>query len=209
MASPNLSAAQRRAAHLSGLSVDVARANNFDLTPTEHAPLRSQLSNLSSGLLAISGTAYWVYLGQTTREVRAAFVQFFVSAAGVGTRAQELVVATTDSGPDRAAKSLTVRAVANTTGNYVAGTGGFANLVSLNYLVAPGAHLWVGARFALTSTPTQPTISALGLDTGKGEVLSTTGQSALVAGTAYTGAIITQSTTLTTAMAPDLVLVLG
>lgn len=205
-----LSAEQRRQAHRAGLSTDIATSYQFDLAQVENAPLRSRLTNLTGGLLAISGTAYWVYVGQTDRDIVAAYIRFFVSVVAAGdTRAQELALATSVSGPDRAAKTLTTKAVATTTGDYTAATGSYANSTSFAYNVPAGTHLWLGVRFAMSGTPTQPTVAALGLDTGKGEILSTTGQSALAANTSYTGSIITQSATLTTAMAPDLVLVTG
>lgn len=201
-----LSTAQRAQAHLSGESADNAQKYNFELAAVSHVPVRSQLANMTAGFLTVTNVAYWVYIGQTTRQINANFIRFFVTASGVGTKVQELVVAHSVSAPDRAAKTITVDAVANATGDYVAGTGSFVNTTSMAYKVPAGQHLWLGCRFALTSTPTQPTLAALGIDSGKGEILSTAAAGVLAVGATYTGAIISQSTTLTAAMCPDLVL---
>lgn len=200
----SLSNAQRRQAHLSGLSSDIAQEYHYEVAAIANKPHQTELA---SGFLAITNVAYWVYIGQNTRDVRAAFVRLFVSTAGAGARVQEFAVATSVSAPDRAVKSLTVKAVANTTGDYVAGTGSFTNTVSFDYLVNAGTHVWVGCRFAAGTT--QPTLAALGLDTSKGEILSTAAAGVLAVNTVYTGALITQSATLTTAQCPNLELVLG
>lgn len=203
----SIGSGQRRQAHLSGISGDIAQKYNYETAAVSRSFHESKLTHLTSGLLVISNTAYWVYVGQTTRDLAASFVQFYVSAVGVGTKVQELAIAHSDTAPDRAAKTITVDAVANATGDYVAAAGSFANTTSLAYTIPAGTHVWLGCRFALTSTPTQPTLNALGIDTGKGEVLSTASAGVLAVASAYTGAIIVQSTTLTTSMAPDLVLV--
>lgn len=204
-----LNTAQRRQAHLSGISGDIAEKYSYLPNSLTNTPLNSRLPAMTGGLLTVSNVAYWVYLGNATRDLLATQIYFFASIAGAGTKVQELVIAHSATGPDRAAKTITVDAVANATGDYVGGTGSFTNTTAFSYHVPAGTELWVGCRFALTSTPTQPTLAALGLDTGKGRILSTSAAGVLAVGSTYTGALISQSTTLTTAMAPDLTLVVS
>lgn len=203
-----LSAAQRRQAHLSGLSTDIALENLYLPNAVANSPLNSRLPAMTAGFLAVTNTAYWVYVGQATRDLRADKIYFFVSVSAAGdTQVQELAIAFGDA-PNRAAQSLAVKAVVADAGDYEAATGSFSNTTSFAFTIPGGTHIWLGARFAWAGTPTQPTLTSLGLDTGKGEILRTATPGVLAAGTSYTGALVTQSTTLTTAMSPDLTLAL-
>lgn len=204
----SITTAQRRQAHLAGIPTDNAEFNLYLPNSVTHVPLRSQLQ-AGSGLTVTSGTAYWVFLGHTSRPVNAQQIYFFVSTVAAGTRVQELVIASTPSAPNRANQTVTVLSVANATGDYTAATGVFTNTTAFNYIVPAATYLWVGCRFALTNTPTQPTIPGLTLDQGRGEILTTAASGVLTAGSTYTGSIITQSTTLTTVMAPDLSLTIS
>lgn len=198
----SLSAAQRKQAHLSGQSSQ--NAMSYLYLPNQLTD-RNLTAPVTGGMLTVTNTAYWLYIGQATRDLYAQYIYFFVTAVAVGTQAQELVIATSSSGPDRAAKTLSVKAVATAVGDYSAATGSYANTTAFNYHIPGSAHVWLGCRFAWTSTPTQPTVAARGLDLNQGAILRTATPGVLAVGD-YTGALVTQSTTLTTAMCPDLVL---
>ena len=66
--------------------------------------------------------------------------------------------------------------------------------------------MWLGCRFALTTGPTQPILTGVGLDQDQGAVLRTATPGVLAVGD-YVGALVAQSTTLATAQGPALVLV--
>jgi hypothetical protein len=200
----SLSASQRRQAHLSGLSQDIAQHNLY--LPNAFSDTSLAPKQIASTFQTVTNTAYWVYVGQSTRDLLATQIYFWVQTVGVGTLVQELVVATSVSGPDRAAKTLSVVAVANATGDYTAATGWYTNTTSLAYHLPAGTHTWLGCRFALTNTPTQPILTGVGLDQDQGAVLRTATPGVLAVGN-YTGALVTQSTTLATAQGPALVLV--
>lgn len=201
----SISASQRRQAHVSGFSQDIAQNNLY--VPNSFADANLAPQRLDAGFQTVTNTAYWVYVGQSTRNLLADQIYFFVSTSGVAGTAvvQELVIATSVAGPDRAAKTLSVKAVASATGDYVAGTGSFTNTTALAYHLAAGSHVWLGCRFALTGTPTQPILSGVGVDLNQGAVLRTATPGVLALGD-YTGALVAQSTTLTTVMGPCLVL---
>jgi hypothetical protein len=201
-----LSDAQRKQAHISGLSTDGASKYLYIPNATVNVPMESKLPKLASSFLTVTNTAYWVYIGQTSRALRAQYIYFFVSVQAAGDQVQELALATSSAGPDRAAKTLSVVAVQTTAGDYEAAAGSFHNTTSFEYTVPGATHLWLGCRFAWTNTPTQPSINALGLDLNSGSILRTATPGVLAVGS-YTGALVTQSATLTTVMSPDLVLV--
>lgn len=202
-----ISAAQRAQAHLAGMSTDIAA--KYEYQPEQFTLNQpSGILLTGGGMLTVTNTAYWMYIGQSTRDLLAQYIYFFVTVQGAASTAvvQELAIATSTSKPDRAAKTLSVKAVASTTGDYTAATGSFANSTVFNYHIPASSYVWLGCRFALTGTPTQPTLAARGMDLNAGALLRTATPGVLAVGD-YAGALVTQSTTLTTAMAPDLVLV--
>lgn len=190
----------RKLAHLAGQNVSNIENRQFATFATSAAQtiLQGPLQVVpTTGMLTISGTVYWSYIGYTQKSLVVDYIRFIQTAAGAGTQAAEVYLATTTDAPDNTAKTLTVQYVNATLDNLITGTytNGLVkgNATAAAFSVTPATHLWAAARFAFTSTPTQPTLLGVGLDLSTGNVLTTTSvASAMAVGDTKTGALLTQ-----------------
>lgn len=139
---------------------------------------------IAAGLLVVSDTAYWVYLGYFSSFTILNNVYFNVVTQGAGTGAGQVAFATTPAGPNRASQVLTKLAAGTATDLTAAGIGSGA--VSATHVEA-GSHVWAGFRSALSIT--QPTLYAQGGDMGQGAFLTTAAAGALTGAGPWTGAV--------------------
>ncbi len=158
---------------------------------------RSTLSN-SSAFLLVSGTAYFVYLGQVVTAATPKFVEFYVSTIGAGAQTAEVGLFSSPAAPSKAGQSLT-KLVSTGTVDALTGLGVKRNTSAFATSVTAGTHLWAGIRTAMATT--QPTIQALYLDMAQGQVLSLAAAGSLTGAGPWAGAIIAASTA---AICPDL-----
>ncbi len=166
------------------------------IQPTQRI-FRSALSN-SGAFLLVSGTAYFVYLGQTALAITPKFVEFYVSTIGAGGQTAEVGFFSTPNAPSKAGQSLT-KLVSTATVDALTSNGVKRNTSAFATAVTVGTHLWAGIRTAMATT--QPTIQALFLDMAQGNILSAAASGALTGAGPFTGAIIAASTA---AVCPDL-----
>lgn len=165
----------------------------------EQRILHSPLSRVvPTNFLAISGTAYFVYVGKVEEWTRFAFVELHCTVAGAGAQAAELGLYSSPLPPNKAGQTLS-RLVASGTIDSLTTTGVKRNTASFALDVAPGTHLWAAARFAMATT--QPSMIGLANDRSEGNILTTTGGGALTGVLSPAGGLVTLSTALT---APDL-----
>lgn len=190
----------RKLAHIAGENVSNIENRNFELFATSPAQtlLQGPLPIVpATGMLMISGTIYWSYIGYTQKQLVVDYVKFVQTVAAAGdNQVAEIGLASTTDAPAGAAQTMTVLYANGTlddikTGTY---TNGLikGNASAAAYTVSPCTHLWACARFAMSGTPTQPTLLGVNLDLSRGNVLVTTGQTALSAGQTRTGALLTQ-----------------
>jgi hypothetical protein len=161
---------------------------------------------VATAITLLSNTAYFVYLGCTTRVLKVKFVEFYVNSAGSGNQTAEVGLFYTANPPNKAPQTLT-KLIANNALDSLTTTGLKRNTTALNggtgYVVGPGTPLWVGMRTAMGTT--QPALAGLCMDFSQGLVLSTPAPAGdLTAGTSWSGSIIALGTYLNTAIAPDL-----
>jgi len=195
-----LSSRDRKLAHLAGENVSNIENRQF-------ATLAASASQLilqgplqvvpTTGFQTVTQVVYWSYIGYTQKSLVVDYVRFIQTAAAVGTQAAEVYLATTPDAPDGTAKTLTVKYVNNTLDNLVTGTytNGLVkgNATAAAFGVSPATHLWAGARFAFTTTPTQPAILGVGLDLSVGYIQTTAAVTAAMAvGDVKTGVLYTQ-----------------
>lgn len=190
----SFSAAERAAAHRAGLSSAMNkrtqnRAINQVFDSGEASNFRSGLPTIA-GALVTADRAYWVYLGRTARDLTVTKIRFHVTTVAVGTQAAEVAVASSDTGPDGAAKTLTVLGINATLDDLTTGTGMKGNTANMAVVVPQTTHVWAGLRVNMTSTPTQPVIHGLTFDNSNGEILVTSTAGVLATGSTYTGALI-------------------
>jgi hypothetical protein len=188
---------ERQQAHRFGQSTPMQkrRANaemQNAMDAGEFNVVRSALPTVAGAALT-SGTAYWVYVGRTSRPVTCQNVFGHVTTGGSGTQTAEIAIAT-GSAPSRAAQALTVVSVtANGALDDLTGTGVKGITSALGYVPDVGAHLWLGIRTAMGTT--QPTFFGLTFDCSNGEILTTASAGVLAVGSSYTGALITAAVT--------------
>lgn len=148
---------------------------------------RSSLPDHATALLLISATAYFVYMGRTTKILTPQYVEFFVSTIGAGAQVAEVGLFSTPLGPNNAGQSLT-KIVSTGTVDGLTGTGMKRNSAPFATQVPAGTHLWAGIRTAMATT--QPTIESLCKDFSEGAVLTTAGAGVLTGAGPFTGAQI-------------------
>jgi hypothetical protein len=195
-----LSSRDRKLAHLAGKNVSNIENRQFETFAASASQtfVQGPLPVVpTTGFQTISQTVYWSYIGYTQKSLVVDYIRFIQTAAAVGTQAAEVYLATTTDAPDNTAKTLTVRYVNATLDNLVTGTytDGLVkgNATAAAFGVSPATHLWAAARFAFTTTPTQPVILGVGLDLSSGSILTTASvTSAMAVGDTKTGALITQ-----------------
>lgn len=140
----------------------------------------------ASTFLAISGTAYYLYVGRAAQDVTVKFVEFHITTAGAGTDTKEVGLFSTPNAPCKSAQTLT-KLVATGTVDAGTSTGAKRNTSAFNTLVPAGTHLWAAIRCALGTT--QPTCLGIANDMGQGQLLTTTGGGALTGLSSASGTI--------------------
>jgi hypothetical protein len=203
-----LSSRDRKLAHIAGENVSNIENGQFSTISTSAAQtiLQGPLQVVpTTGFTTIATTIYWSYIGYTQKSLVVDYVKFIQTTAAVGTQVAEVYLASTTSAPDGTAKSLTVKYANGTLDSLTATTAATGvvrgNATAAAFSVSPCTHLWAGARFALTGSPTQPVLLGVGLDLSTGNIQATTSASPAVVGTAYTGTLYTQ-VIAATALAP-------
>lgn len=153
--------------------------------------LRSKLPTIA-GATTTGATAYFVYMGKTTRRISPQKVLFHVSTAGAGTQDIGTVgVFSSPTAPNRAAQTLTCL-MTGTIGD-LTGTGVLGNSTAFSTNVSAGIHMWAG--YVVDMQTTEPTVVGLTQDHSNGEILSLASQTAFVAGSTYAGGLITAAIT--------------
>lgn len=141
----------------------------------------------------VSGTGYWVYLGQTTQALTPKYVEFVVTGVGTGAQTAEVGLFSTPAAPSKAAQTIT-KLVSTATVDALTSTGVKRNTTNFSTAVAVGTHLWAGIRTAMAST--QPTIRGLTDSYSQGDVLSLAASGVLTGAGTWAGAIPAISLTL-------------
>lgn len=160
-----------------------AAADLTDLS-VRHQMSRLPVSTLDSA--PVSGTAYFVHIGRTTRTFTP-FVNFFVSAAGTGTQVAAVGLFSTPSPPNRTFQTLTCLSFSASLTSLLL-TGMKRNVTALS-TVANEVNLWLGVRIAMGTK--QPMIGPwLQNDFGQGAVLTTAAAAVFSNGATYTGALV-------------------
>lgn len=140
-----------------------------------------------TGILAVSGTAYFVYMGKTITALTPRFVEYMVSVIGAGAQTMEIGLFSTPLAPNAGSQSVT-KLVATGTCTSVTSTGTKSNTSAFTISIAAGTHLWTGVRWAMATT--QPTVqSAVMCDFGLGAVLTTAASGVLTGSGPWTGAV--------------------
>jgi len=170
--------------------------------------LQSRLPNVATAITLINNTAYFVYLGCTTRPLRVKFVEFYVNTNGSGSQTAEVGLFATSNPPDKTNQGTNgiVKLTADGTLSSLTTTGLKRNTTAFNsgngFVVGAGTPLWAGIRTAMATT--QPALGGLCMDYSQGLVLSTASAGALTGAGPWTGSIISIGSYLNTAIAPDL-----
>lgn len=142
-------------------------------------------------MLAISGTAYFCYLGYTMRAFVPKYVAAHLHAVATTNSTGECGFFTTPLPPNKAGQTLTPVASAFKTAwddlTTPAAPRRVGNAVALAISIPAGVHLWAGARWATGGN--QPTLFGAHADALGGEVLALAGAAAFDGTTTYAGAV--------------------
>lgn len=173
---------------------------------------QSRLPNVATAITLVADTAYFVYVGYTTRSLSVKFVEFYVNTPGSGTSGYPSVdvgLFKTANPPNKTNQGTNgiVKLTANESLSILTTMGLKRNTTAFNsgngYEVPPATHLWAGIRTAMGNT--QPALAGLCMDYSQGLVLSTATAGSLTTGAGpWTGALIGLGAYLNTAIAPDL-----
>lgn len=172
--------------------VDVSQLDSIVIPADEQRTLASSLPTIA-GALNTSGTAYFVYLGKTTKAITVNRVEFLVTTAGAGAQTAEVGLFSTPSAPNRANQSLT-KIVATGTVDSLTATGLKRNTNAFAQSVAAGTHLWAGIRTAMATT--QPTIVGHSLDLGDARILLAAASGVLTGAGPFSGVAPGAGTTI-------------
>jgi len=167
------------------------------IEPVERV-FRSELSTNPTPFLAISGTAYFVYVGRTVIAIAPPRISLHCTTAGLGTQIAEIGLFSTPSAPNGASQSLT-KLVSTGTVDSLTSTGRKRNTSAFATELNVNTYLWAGVRFAMATT--QPTVMGLFADISTGCILQLTGAGALTGAGPFTGSVIAVNTA---AVCPDL-----
>jgi hypothetical protein len=178
--------------------IDKAMVFSVDTSPRI---LSSRLPNMGTSLTTVSGTAYFVYLGLLTALAQPKFVEFFVTAQGLGGQTAEVGFFSSLAAPNKTNQSLT-KLVSTGGVDALTATGVKRNTSAFAIVIPAGTHLWAGLRIAMATS--QPTISALTADFSQGRILLTGGAGVLTGAGPFAGTIIAQGAYVNSALAPDL-----
>jgi len=195
-----LSSRDRKLAHVAGQNVSNVENRNF--APMSVALGQGLLAaplqvTPTTGIVATAQTVYWCYVGCTQKTVTVDYVKFCQTVVAAGTtQVAQIALASTTSGPDGSAKTFTVLKVDNTLDDLKATTAATGvvrgNTTAMDFKVSPCTHLWVAARFDMTTAPTQPAILGCALDLGRGFIQTTASvTSPMVAGDSKVGVVPT------------------
>jgi hypothetical protein len=158
--------------------------DNILRSPLDHHP--------SSFLTMVADTAYFVYLGRTTRAITPKYVEFFVYTAGTGAQTVEVGFFSSPAAPNKANQSLT-KLVSDGTVSDLTTTGVKRNTNAFATAIPVGTYLWAGIRTNMATT--QPVVYGQGQDWNQGACLSTAAAGALTGAGPWTGATIGTSAT--------------
>jgi hypothetical protein len=153
----------------------------------------------ATAAVSVSGTAYYVYLGKTARDLVVNFVGVATTTAGAGSQTAEvgLFSSTTEPYSLNATQGLTLTKIvatgtvdALTTANSIR-----RNTASFAQTVAGGTHLWAALRVAMTTT--QPALTRTQADPLRtGALFSVAGSAALTSlTTVSTGTVLASTAT--------------
>lgn len=137
--------------------------------------------------LLITDTAYWVYLGQLRATTTVNFVRALVSLEGAGAQAAEVALASSPVAPNGANQVLTKIGASGALEDLTV-AGLKTNTIALAAVVPVGTHLWAGVRTAMAVA--QPTLSSLGRDWSRGELLTTAAAGVLTGAGPWTGVVV-------------------
>jgi hypothetical protein len=140
-----------------------------------------------STFLAITGTAYYVYMGRAVQDITVKFIEWQTTGTvAAGAQTAEAGLFSTPAAPNKSAQTLTKIAATGTVDSQTT-NGMKRNTASFAQLVQAGVHLWAAVRFAMATT--QPTAVGLANDMSQGQILTTTGGGALTGLTTAAGSI--------------------
>jgi len=162
--------------------------------------LMSPLAPGSVAFLLTTDTGYWVFLGRIPEAKVVKFVEFYVTAGGVGAQTAEVALASGSGPPSKGSITLT-KIAADGTLDALTGTGMKRNTTTMAASVPAGTFLYAGIRTAMAAT--QPTIGGISSDNAEGFVLSTATPGALTGAGPWTGAVV-GANLYGTAVAPDI-----
>lgn len=160
--------------------------------------MRSILPADKAGIQLSDGTAYFTYVGKTTRVETFNYVRFVVKTAASGTQTAEVGIFSSPAAPSRANQTIT-KIISTGTVDSLTTTGSKANTSAFAQVVPAGTHLWAGIRTSFTTLT--PFITALIADKGHGRILSTASSGALTGAGPWTGALIADTSIV---LAPDM-----
>lgn len=171
------------------------------LTHDSDAIARSSTLEHGGTFLLISGTAYFVYMGEATSFGNTEkFCKFNVTTAGAGAQTAEVGIFSSPLPPNGTNQSMT-KIVSTATVDALTGTGVKANTTSFATSVTPGTYVWCGIRTAMATT--QPTIEGVSGDDSTGSILTLAGSGALT-GAGPFAATIPALATVGTNVGPEL-----
>lgn len=163
-------------------------AGRYTVTELRGRVFKSNLTNGVNDVTPTDDTAYFVYLGQTTKAITPKHVEFSVATAGVGAQTAEVGFFSSPTAPAKANQSLT-KLVSTGTVDDLTTTGVKRNTSAFATSIPRGTHLWAGIRISMATT--QPELVSLGHDFAQAQVLETASAGALTAAGPWTGAVMT------------------
>lgn len=169
---------------------------------TSQTIFTSHLPSPNSGIVLVSGTAYFIYVGLVAYPMTPKYVRLYISSTGSGAQTAEIGLFSTPVAPNFSSQSLT-KLVATGTVDDLTTTGIKRNTSAFATSIPAGTHLWAGCRAVMGSG--QPSAQAVFLDMGLGCVLITSGASALTGVGPWTGAV---PSLISTAVAPRAIVTL-
>jgi hypothetical protein len=173
-----------------GLAVQGSDSRLIRLISRSESIVSSTLPSAGTGLLLTADTAYFIYLGRTTRTETWDYVRFAVRSAAIGAQTAEVGFFSTPAAPARANQTVTKIAATGTVDDLTV-TGPRANTNAFAQSIAAGTHVWAGIRTNMAAT--QPSIYGLFGDLGHGRILLTATAGVLTSGTTWTGAVPTDA----------------
>lgn len=147
--------------------------------------------------LLIDSTAYFVYLGRTTKAITIKHVELLVTTAASGTPTNEVGIFSTPNPPNKSGQTLT-KLWSDATLDALTGTGVKRNTNANATSIAAGTHIWAGIRTAFTGGGSnEPTLRALQDDWGEGHILTLASAGTFAATSTFAGVIPTAATQIT------------